>query len=484
MSDLAAPATRLDTPESLRPRVPDSGLAAAWAFLALAGPMIVSRLGLAAMSITDGVMLAHHDTRQFALHGLADAVVGRAFDVAVVFMIAGLALAAQARAGHAGQRRTVGRVWRQALWLASAAGLAGLLLGVAGTTVLSLAGQDPALAQGAGRVVYVLCLGMLPALWAMATAGILEALGRPIVVAAMVVVGNVLNIAFNAWLIDGVGNGPPLGAVGVAWSTTLVRYLLAAALVAVLWWMPGHEEFGLRRRTTSHDWRRGQEQRARGWSAAGTVAVLALLSLGLPMMAGWLGETAVATLTAMFLALAPCMVIAWGVSDAAGLRVATLLGGPDALAGARALRITGPRLTGLALALLLPLAVVYLLWPRAVVGLGVPDPVLVHRVALLMPWGVAVMLLEAVTFVYASMLRSLGELRWPFVVQAVSALVALPLSWLLGFKLHGGLAGIVAGHALGAAMRALCLAVLYDRAAVSRRLQVRRDAVRMALKAR
>ena len=168
-------------------------------FFSLAGPMAISRLGLAAMGVVDGVMLARFSTGQLAVHGLADAVVGRAFEVCMALVLAGLALAAQARSGATADQARVGTVWRHALLMAALTGGAGLLLGLAGGALLGLAGQPPALAEASGTVILVLCLGMPPALVALATAGLLEAVGRPAMVAVAIVLANLLNVALNLW---------------------------------------------------------------------------------------------------------------------------------------------------------------------------------------------------------------------------------------------------------------------------------------------
>ena len=441
-------------------------------FLALAGPMVVSRLGLAAMGIADGVMLARYSTEQLALHGLADPLVGRLFEVSMAFLIAGMALAAQARAGGREQQLQVGQVWHQALLLAVGCGLAGALLGAFGTPLLALAGQGPALARGAGPVIGVLCLGMVPALLAMATAGVLEAIGRPVVVVVAVVVANGLNIALNSVLIWGVDtlllpgglqlHIPALGAVGAAWSTTGVRVVLAVALLAAAWWLPQRVQFGLRRSYTRRDWQAGAEQRARGLSAAGGVAVLAGVGLGLPVMAGWLGTQSVAEMTLVFLALAPCMVVAWGLSDAAGLQIANQLGQHG---GARQLRRSGLLIGACSAAILVLLCAAILVSPQALLAVLTPDAVLANRVLALLPLAMLAVVLDGLSFVCINALRSLGELRRPFLLQLWFGLALLALAAALGFGAGWGVAGLLLAQVLAAVGRSVALARLYLRCA-------------------
>lgn len=434
------------------------------AFLALAAPMVVSRIGVAAMGIADGVMLARHSTAQLAVNGLAETLIGRLLEVLMIFVTAGLALVAQARAGGAATEQQAGRVWQGALALALLGGVAGLLLGGAGGPLLALLGQPEALVPDAGRVIGILSLGVLPALAALVCAGTLEALGRPIGVAVAVVLANLLNIALNQWFIYGGAGVPALGAAGAAWSTTLVRVLLAAVLFAALWWMRERARYGIRARFDAATWRDGTEARQRGAAAAGSVAVLALLSLGLPVMAGWIGADAVAQVTALFLALAPAMVIAWGMGDAAGLRVAALLG----QGGSTGLRANGWRLATL-LGVVLVLAVAgYAIAPAALVRWAAHDEALVAGVLPLLPLGLAALSADAAGVFYSAMLRSLGVLRAPFLLHLAAGLMLLPLAAALAFGLGWGLTGLLAAHVAMAVLRAVGLAWMYDRHAAAR----------------
>jgi MATE family multidrug resistance protein len=436
-------------------------------FAALALPMVVSRLGVAAFGIADGLMLARFSTQQLAVQGVADPLIGRVMEVAMAAVTAGLALAAQARAGGPDQRRAVGQVWHNALALSLGAAVVGTVVGLLGVPLLRALDQPAELIEPAGRVLAVLGLGVLPALVGLVCGGLLEALGQPLRVAAVVVLANVANIALNQWLIFGAFGVPPLGALGAALSTLFVRLAMAMVLLAMLWWMSERAAYGLRARFDVAAWRAGAEQRRRGLAGAGNVGVLALLSLALPVMAGWLGSQAVAQVTVLFLALAPAMVVAWGLGDAAGLRVAALQG-----EGRGGLRRGGHRLAAL-LGTVITIAVLgYGLAPRPLLSLVSPDRGLVDSVVPLVPLGLLALVGDAASAFHAAMLRSLGVLRGPFLAHLGSGLLVLLLAAALSFGLGMGLVGLLLAHGVSALLRAGVLAVLYERHA--RRL----DAVR------
>lgn len=449
--------------------------AQARAYLPLAVPMVVSRLGVAAFGIADGVMLARYSTEQLAVQGVAEPLMARVMEVGMAAVTAGLALAAQARAAGGRSALQVGQVFHNALLLALLLGGVGALAGLAGDPALRALGQPPELIEQAGRVLVILGWGVAPALVGLVCGGLLEALGRPLRVAAAVVVANLLNIALNQWWIFGGFGVPALGAVGSAWSTWVVRMALALVLLGMLWWMAGRQAYALRGRFGAAQWRAGAEQRRRGWAGAGNVAVLALLSLGLPVMAGWLGAQAVAQVTALFLTLAPAMVVAWGLGDAAGLRVAALLGhGPMGLApgaaparparapGEPGLLLAGRQLAVLLAAVLAAAVVAHLMGSRPLLALAVHDAALVDAVIPLMPLGLLALCGDAVSVFYAAMLRSLGVLRGPFFAHLGSGVLVLVLAWGLGFHLGLGLPGLLAAHGLSAVARALALAWMYE----------------------
>lgn len=445
---------------------PISGLAREAAqYWPLAGAMIFTRLGLATMDIVDGVMLAQKSGRQLVFYGLADAMAGRVLDVGLALMMAGLALAAQANEGSRDDQRQVGRIWQQALLLALLVGLASAALGLMGPLWPAALGQNDTLVKGSGSVLTILSLGILPGLLAMATAGLLQAVGRPGVVVAALLLANALKVVFNLTLIDAVSDGPAQAAAGVAWATVLVRWTLAVTLLAVAWWLPQQSRFGLRLAFRGRDWHASAEQRSAGWAAAGRAAVLALPPLVLVLMAGWRGERLLTVMVTIMLMLLPCLAVGRGLADAAGQRVTAVLDYAKKRPGS--VSRCGERCTLLALAVLVLVVALYgLALPTLVQGLGL-DVLVTRDVVQLVPLALTVVLAQSLALLSAESLRSLGEQQRPFVLQATIGMVCLPLAWVLGFELNGGVAGLLAAHGVAAALQAFVLGRQYRSAATA-----------------
>ena len=55
--------------------------------------MIVSRVGIAGLSLADSLMVARYSPSEMAVLGLAEGTLGRVLDVATAFLLAGMPLA-------------------------------------------------------------------------------------------------------------------------------------------------------------------------------------------------------------------------------------------------------------------------------------------------------------------------------------------------------------------------------------------------------
>ena len=110
-------------------------------------PMIVSRAGLATMGIADAIMVSRYSPAEFAALSLADGTLGRVIDIFAAFVIGGLILVP--RAFGAGNLPEAMRIWKRSIFPAVGLGLLGLCIGLLGTTMFHLLGQNADLAANA-----------------------------------------------------------------------------------------------------------------------------------------------------------------------------------------------------------------------------------------------------------------------------------------------------------------------------------------------
>ncbi|MBS0333524.1 MAG: polysaccharide biosynthesis C-terminal domain-containing protein, partial [Proteobacteria bacterium] len=210
----------------------------------LSGPVVISRLGIMAMGLSDAIVVGRYSAVQLGYHAL-----GWAPSSVIVTMAIGLLSGIQvmtARAIGEGRRAETGAVLRRglsyALWvgLLSAAGLALL-----GPPFLHVIGLEKSLADGATRALLVFALSLPGYTISVAAASWLEGLSRPGPFAWAMWIANILNLALDLLLVPGSFGLPALGAVGGAWATTGARTFLAVVTLVYIVRMPQARELGV-----------------------------------------------------------------------------------------------------------------------------------------------------------------------------------------------------------------------------------------------
>jgi len=424
-----------------------------FAFFRLALPMIISRAGLAAMGIADGIMVARFQSRDFAWLSLAEGTLGRLLDIFIAFLIGGLLLAPRhfARGDAHGARL----IWRRTIPVSLALGLTGLIVGLCGKPLLELMGQKPELAAGAGPVMSILGAGYPAALLAISAAVYLEGINRPRVVAACVVAANLLNLLFNWLLIGGHWGIPAMGARGSALSTTIVRCALGIVLAAIAWRCATSNN---PQSSESHAAERLESRRAQwklSFGAAGSVAAMVLLGSSLTVFAGWLGLFPLATFSAAWGLAAPVALVALGMADASGIYVAAESGrgnerGTATVAWA-CLRLT--------LAPVGAIALVLASFAYVCAGLYARDPALRGSIASEIPLVALILGVDCIGFVMAACLRAVREAAWPAAIDIGAMLILVPLAASLTFGQRLGVRGLfLAMLAAGSARAAMLTA--------------------------
>jgi MATE family multidrug resistance protein len=417
--------------------------------------MIISRAGLAAMGIADGIMVSRFDARSFAFLSLAEGTLGRLLDVCIAFLIGGLSLVPRhfARGDFHGARS----FWRRTIPVAALLGIAGSVVGIFGSTLLHLIGQKPDLISGASPVMLILGLGYPAALLAISAAVYLEGINRPIFVAVSVITANLLNIVLNWILIGGNFGCSAMGAQGSALSTTIVRCWLAVALVTSAWRSRDDETL------TEHELHlaeRNSSRRAQwrvGFSTAGTVALMVVLTSSLTIFAGWLGILPLAVFAGAWSIAAPVALIALGMSDATGIFVSAEAGREGDTAAAQvacsSLSITVGVIGTIAAAMALLAGQCAQLYTR--------NPDMQLGMTRVLPITGAILVIDCICFVMASSLRAIKDAAWPAGLEIASMVLLVPVAAALAL-FHGmGPRGLFLAMLASGVCRAAMLAMRF-----------------------
>ena len=405
--------------------------------LKLSGPVVISRLGIQAMGLSDAIVVGRYSATQLGYHAL-----GWAPTAVVVTMAIGLLSGVQvmtARAIGEGRRHETGAVLRRGLsyglWIGVAAALA---LALGGPAFLHAIGLEKSLADGASRALLVFCLS-LPVYALSVTASFwLEGLSRPGPGAWAMWIANGVNLGFDLLLVPGTFGLPALGAVGGACATTGARTFLAIFMLVYIARMPEARALGVFDKPP-RDRAAEAEQRRIGFGAGASNFFEVAAFASMNVIAGWIGGLAVAAWAIVLNAASIVFMVPLGLATGAAVRVGRAYGAREprgvVRAGLVAFAVTG--VFGLVISLVV--------WPNAALisraytenpmTLAIGVPALVVSCLMYFP--------DSLQVVVAQALRARGDVWMPTVTHLTSYIaVMMPLAWWLAIPRHMGLIGI------------------------------------------
>jgi len=442
-------------PDRDRERAPGSAVAAApslgdvRSIVRLAVPITASRLGGLLLITVDIVMLGHVDGTALAYYGLANSLVMVPFLIGVGMLVGIAVLTAQARG--AGRDIECGAIWRVGLAHALLMGAAFSALSLLGGDLLALIGQTPALAEGGGRALIALGLGLPGVLAFVACTIFLEAVGRPRVGVVVMLAANVLNLALNAVMI---GDGPGLGgAVGAALATSICRTLMALALVVYILRLPEAQLYNLRG-PLQGPWQVSARLRRLGYGFGVAQGLESAAFASLSLFAGLLGAAAVASYQIVLNVVAFAFMAAVGVATATGVGVGHAVGRRDR----RALAQAGWSGVATITVFMLGVGAIVVLAPEAIVRLYSADPDLLVMAVPAMVLAGLMLIPDGMQAVLMGALRGAGDVWAPTAMHLFAFIgVMMPGAWLLAIDLDYGLPGLLGAGILGVGTAALLL---------------------------
>ena len=415
-------------------RPPPGGLGE---LLNLAGPVILSRLGIMVMGLTDAIVVGRHSARELGYHAL-----GWAPTMVVLTTAVGLLFGVQvmtARRVGEGRREEAGAVLQRGLAYALLLGIgSGALLFFVGPTLLHALRLEPDLADGASRALQVFALSLPTYLVSVACSLFLEALSKATPSMIAMWVANGINLALNLLFVPGE-TGVPGGAVGSAWATFGARTSLMVILLAYVALMPEARTLGVFRRARS-DPPAAREQRKIGYGAGASYFVEVAAFAGMSVVAGWLGGLAVAAWSVVLNVSAIVFMGPLGLGTATAVLVGRAYGARDGRGVVRA------GLLGLGTAAVMTFVIALVVWPgaRFISGLYATDPPLVALAASGLALATLFFVADGLQVVAANALRARGDVWVPTAMHVTSyAVIMLPLGWALAHPAGLGLNGIV-----------------------------------------
>lgn len=405
----------------------------------LALPVIVSRAGIVFMATVDTAMLGRAGAAEVGHYSLGTSIF-------IVLMLIGIGLSmgtavATSHARGAGDLQEAGRAWRRALPFALIVGI--VLTGVCqlGEPFFRFTGQSDEIVQGAGRVLAIQSIGMIPTMIYAACFMFLEAMGRPLPVMFAIWAANLINAVLNELFIFGHFGLPAMGADGAALATAIARTGMALALFAYVWWLKDREELGIRNPVPDL-WKSGAGQRRYGYAAGMANGFESSAFAVMNIFAGWQGDEQLAIYGVCMNMLALVFMAALGISTATAIRVGIAHGRGDrpdrALAGYVGLGV-GVCVMGLA-------TVTFNLIPDTVASIYLVDPRLVAMAAPCVAVVGILLLADGGQIVMSQSLRGAADTWTPTILNFGSyILFMIPLGWFLSTYLGRGVLGLFEG---------------------------------------
>ncbi len=435
-------------------------IARAWrefaSLLSLAAPIMVNNLATAGMGFFDTVM-----SGRIGAEVLGAVSVGHSLFMMPYLLGLGLLMAVNPLVAHrigAGERGRVGRVFRQAVWLALLLGLV-LLLVLRGTgTLLGFIGIDPVLIPHAAGYVNAIAFGLPGVFVFLALRFTSEGIGHttPIILTALV--GFTVNVAGNWVLMFGHLGFPALGAVGCGAASAIAHWSMLATLLAyVLLRRRVYRRLNLFSRLEGIHLGRMREIVALGLPIGGSVLAEASMFACVGLLMGTLGASVVGAHQIAINYAAMMFMLPLSLHSALTVRVGHALGARDA-AAARFRGFVGIAACG---AVMVVSAGVMLLFGERIVGfyLRPGEAEEVRRIAIsLLAMAAVFQVSDGLQVGAAGALRGFKDTRVPFLMNLFSYwAVGFPLAWGLGIALDLGPQSVWFGLVVGLTVCALLL---------------------------
>ena len=406
--------------------------------LALAWPIVLSRIGIQMMGVCDAVVVGRYSARELGFHALGWAPTSVVL-VAGIGLLGGVQVVTSRslgegrpeRAGAALRRGIVYAFW---LGLASSAALA-----VGGPVFLHAMSLDPDLTAGASRTLRVFSISLTPYLLACVCTFWLEGLARPGFPLAAMWAANVVNLGFDVVLVPGGFGVPALGAVGAACAPPGARTAPLGLRLAHTAPLPDAGPLCVFVRP-ARDPAGERMQRRIGYGAGVSYFAEAGAFSGMNIVAGWISPLAVAAWAIVLNVAAIIFMVPLGIAGATSVLVGAAAGARDAE------RVRRSALAGYGLATGFALVVALAVWPSArwVATAFASDPRLIAAAGAALALAAAFFAPDALQVVAAQSLRARGDVTAPTVIHTLCyAAVMLPLGWALAHPAHLGLTGVV-----------------------------------------
>lgn len=404
--------------------------------LKLAWPVVLARLGIMTMGLTDAIVVGHYASRELAYHSLAWAPSSVVLTTAVGLMMGVQVMTA--RLLGEGRKDEVGAVLRRGMVYALQIGFVSMFaLMLLGPFGLQHMGLEDGLGEGASPALMVFALSMPAYLISVAAQFFLEGLHRPKAGMVAMWVANAVNLGLNLMLVpDLLGLGVD-GAVASAWATFGARTALAIFLVIFILRLPEARALGVFSKP-KRDKAVEREQVKVGVGAGSSNFIEVGAFAAMTVFAGQLGAAETASWAVVINVSAIVFMVPMGLGSATAVLVGRSYGARDRDGVMRG------GLAGIGVVTVLAFIIAIGLWLTAplVVSAYTTDPAILAIAAPALVLATLFFVADAQQVVAAQANRAAGDVVWPTLMHLLSyGVIMIPLGWWLAHRI--GVDGLV-----------------------------------------
>ncbi|MBR6520408.1 MAG: MATE family efflux transporter [Paludibacteraceae bacterium] len=432
--------------------------------LKVAGPIVLSQVGVALTQLVDTFMVGKLGTTELAAVSLASSIALMGF-----LFVNGLLMGATPIVGQLfatadvdvdEKRIQMGKIFQNQILLSVISSV--LMLGLLYVVRLFLynMGQDVAVVDCAIPYYVILIISILPNTLFMAGKQLLEGLGNTSVAMAITIVANIVNIVFNYFLIYGNCGFPQMGVIGAGLATFIARVVMAVALFIMIYMRHEWRQYCKEFRIGLFDWRCVVEILRVGFPIAVHILVeMSAFSLSGIMM-GWLGAAALASHQIAAQTGNVLFMVVLGISAATTIRVSHQYGAKDYVA----MRMAANASIHLCLFANMVMGILLVIFRKNVVMLFSSDPEVIRLGSQVLIMAGIFQLSDGMQAVGAGILRGLKDVKVTMYVAFLSYLVInLPLGYIMAFVVGLGAPGVWMGFIGGLSVAAILFRIRYVR---------------------
>ncbi|WP_417316667.1 MATE family efflux transporter [Emcibacter sp.] len=402
----------------------------------LSFPIVLQRIGIMTMGVVDTMMVGHVNATELAYQSAGDIPVTTMI-VLALGLLSGVMILSSNACG-ADRPRESGLIWKRGMIHAAGMGILSLLVCLYGEEILLLLGQTPDISRGGGEVIFVLGLGMPFLTMMLASTFFLESISRPLPSLIIMIAANLVNVFLNWVLVFGHLGFDPMGAVGSAWATTMVRLFLCVALVGYIIYMKESAYFGIRDKADL-SWKSWARQRQVGYAVGITNGAEHMGFAALMVFAGWLGAATLAATSITIKLFGLPFMIGIGIGGATAVRVGIALGRKDF----RDLVLAGSCGLLLNVTIMLPLSILMWFHAETLARWFSSDALLISLATPLIALAGLMLLLDTAQAVMGNALRGRQDIWIPTLIYIFCYnVVMIPLCWYLAFPFGQGAEGL------------------------------------------